>query len=73
MAQLNKEALEANVSLTEDEKTLIAWVISIASDYPGASSGEIVAYRFLMSLTPNGNLSPVEFEEKMMLQVETAA
>ena len=52
--RLNKEALEANASLTEDEKSLIVKAISSASNHPGASNGEIVAYRFLTSLTPNG-------------------
>lgn len=48
---VNKKALESDVNLTEDEKSLIAWIVSAASNHSGASNGEITAYRFLMSLT----------------------
>ena len=50
---VNKKALESDVNLTEDEKSLIVWIVSTASNHSGASNGEITAYRFLMSLTSN--------------------
>lgn len=52
----NKKALEENDNLTENEKSLIEWFVSLASNHRGASGGEVAAYRLLMSLTPSGTV-----------------
>ena len=54
--RLKAKVLENNTILSEDEKNLIRWIVSIASYHENANDIEITAYKFLHSLAGGGTV-----------------